>query len=131
MDVIELLLSAHKRSQAKYKYGRPKKLCVGMALHYAVYVEDKAMVRLLLDNAADIHFRAGKDNLTVLQVAIRENLQGDLINLLLERGALTQAWESDDLDVTHLLIETGKVIDLSLPEIPDMRKCRSWRDIRN
>lgn len=120
LDVIKPLLSAHKGSQANYDYGRSKKLCVGKALHCAVYGVNKAMVRLLLDNSADIHFRAGSDNLTVLQVAIRANLQGDLINLLVERGALKQAWESSDLDVTHLLIETGKVIDLSIPEMSDM-----------
>lgn len=138
-EIAKLLLSAHKRSQAKYDANdNSTTLCVGEALHRAVhraiYQKDETMVKLLLDNRADIDFRAGSYNSTALQIASRVDWEGSLINLLLKggatvdvpkeiegRSALRQAVESCDLYVTNLLLERGDEIDFTLPHDMDWK----------
>lgn len=81
------------------------------ALHYAVHAGQIEVVRLLLENGADVNIRDKRDR-TPLHQAVRADDSSELIDLLVENGADLEACDYNGCTPLLLAAKTGRFDDL-------------------
>lgn len=94
----------------------------GTLLMKAVFFNHWNIVKLLIDNGADIHIKEPENNATALSLAC-EHKQGDMVKILLDNGAnpneetlpLNLAASTGNKEIAELLLKHGALVNGSDP----------------